>query len=561
MHVNSLSWAPIHWGRRPILKHLDMSVCKFLTLLSVIVMATGKVQAGKSKFFATLQDSLLKDLSQKIQNLHIPGLTLTDIRLLEPGDYTPKATGKELTELPAFCLIAVSLRPFPTSLIRIELWLPQKNWNGRFLGTGNGGGAGSIAYASLAGGLKQGYATANTDMGTSRGGADGAVGNPETWTDFGYRATHEMTVVSKAILNLYYNKPARYAYFVGCSTGGQQALMEAQRFPGDYNGIVAGAPANNRTHLHTDFLLNHALTNQGDTALFSVGELSYIGRKIGAAYAAISGGAPGDSFLTDPRLVNVDFDALFACKQGGKDSCLSDDKVAVLKKLYHGAVNPVSHEQIYTAPPVGSEGVGGGLLLQQTAAGANSLFYQFKWVFGKDFNYQKFDYNKDQEKMDSMLAPLLNANDPDLSALKKLGGKIIMYTGTADPLVPFQDAVNYYERVISQQQGLKETQSFFRYFLVPGMGHCSGGPGLNGFARNVLTDLVDWVEKKQAPEKLLANAFNCCVAEGPPRFQRPVFPYPKFPRYTGGDVHVASSYTGVDHPRGKVVVPAAKYLK
>lgn len=199
-------------------------------------------------------------------------------------------------------------------------------------------------------------------------------------------------------------------------------------------------------------------------------------------------------------------------------------------------MNAVTREQIYTSPPVGSEGVVGGLLMQQTAAGAKSLFYQFKWVFGKDFNFRNFDYNKDQATMDSMLAPLLNANNPELSAMKKLGGKIIMYTGTADPLVPFQDAVHYYERVINKQKGLKETQSFFRYFLVPGMGHCAGGPGLNGFSRNLLMDLVDWVEKNQAPDTLLASGLNCCVVGGPPKFERPLFPYPKFPKYIGGDV-------------------------
>lgn len=133
-----------------------------------------------------------------------------------------------------------------------------------------------------------------------------------------------MTVVSKAILSVYYGKPAHHAYFVGCSTGGQQGLMEAQHFPGDYNGIIAGAPANNRTHLHTDFLVNHAMTNPSGIALFTDAELLFIGRTIGATYAAKSGGAPGDSFLTDPRLVKIDFDALFKCKPGVADSCLSN---------------------------------------------------------------------------------------------------------------------------------------------------------------------------------------------------------------------------------------------
>jgi feruloyl esterase len=198
---------------------------------------------------------------------------------------------------------------------------------------------------------------------------------------------------------------------------------------------------------------------------------------------------------------------------------------------------------------------------QETYNGAFGLFYQFKWVFGKDFDYTKFDFDKDQAKLDSILGPVLNANDPNLAPLKKLGGKIIMYTGTADPLVPYQDALNYYERVINKQQGLKETQSFFRYFLVPGMGHCAGGPGLNGFGHDILSDITDWVEHGKAPDQITARALNCCVVNGPARFQRPVYPYPKFPQYIGGDVNAASSYKGVDHVRGVTLKPANRYLR
>jgi feruloyl esterase len=200
-------------------------------------------------------------------------------------------------------------------------------------------------------------------------------------------------------------------------------------------------------------------------------------------------------------------------------------------------------------------------------------YYQLKWVFGADYNFRTFDFDKDMAKVDDILAPILNANNPDLSPLKKAGAKLIMFTGTADPIVPFQDAVNYYDRVTALQGGLKNTQSFFRYFLVPGMGHCGGGPGVNELGQNlnvtpqstsennVLLALVKWVEEGAAPEKMIASGFNCCSVPGGVRFQRPVFPYPKFPHYTGGDVNSPASYKGVDHPTGLVLKPAAKYLK
>ncbi len=506
-------------------------------------------------------DSLINELKSKIASLQLKGFDLTAIEIIKESSFTPKATGKLLNNLPSFCLISANLRPADGSLIRIELWLPIANWNGRLLGTGNGGGAGGIAYESLAGGIRQNYATVNTDMGTSRGGANAAVGNPETWKDFGYRATHEMTIVAKILVKMFYGKEQHHAYFVGCSTGGQQGLMEAQRFPNDYNGIVAGAPANNRTHLHTSFLWNYVAANKNGKALFSQEELAHISKKVIGHYIAKSGGAPGDNFLTDPGRVNVNIDSLFKCMSNSGDTCLSEEKIIALKKIYGGPVNPRTKEQIYTSFPVGSESIGGGLALQQTSGGADALFYLFKWAFGKDFDPMKFDFDKDLAKLDSILSPLLNANNPDLSAYKKNGGKILMYTGTADPLVPYQDAVNYYQRVVKNQRGLKQTQAFFRYYLLPGMAHCAGGPGLNAFSANILTDLVSWVENGKAPNEIIAEAWNCCDIKGPPRLKRPVYPYPKFPHYIGGDVNSASSYTGVEHIGVKLQLPASKYLR
>jgi feruloyl esterase len=224
---------------------------------------------------AQQNDAASDSLRQKILALKIPGLTINDIRFMDTGAYQPAGTKTVFAGLPAFCMVAVTLQPTPASNIKVELWMPRVSWNGRFLGTGNGGGAGKIAHNQLAHGLKKGYATANTDMGTSPG-VDSAIGHPERWVDFGYRATHLMTVVSRQILQAYYGKAAHHAYFMGCSTGGQQALMEAQRYPGDYNGIIAGAPANNRTHLHSGFVFNHLVTHQTEGSMLSPADLSYI---------------------------------------------------------------------------------------------------------------------------------------------------------------------------------------------------------------------------------------------------------------------------------------------
>lgn len=497
------------------------------------------------------------DAIQKIKEIKIPGVTIIEIQDISVGNFTQSGK-KPITNLPAFIRVVIISKPTSESNIGIELWLPKDTWNGRFLGTGNGGGAGSINYGALASGVIRGFATANTDMGTSLGVLE-AVGHPEIWADFGYRATHEMTTVSKAILAVYYKEDAHHSYFVGCSTGGQQALMEAQRYPDDYDGIVAGAPANNRTHLHASFIWNLQAVNPNTGGIpISQKKMELLSRLLFRNCNGKDGGVPGDNFFTDPRICNFAPKILSQCSDDTQpDSCFSGAEIATLKKIYEGPVNPRTGERIYSGLPL----VANSLTL------ASAHLYPFNWVFGSKFDYARFDFDRDMAKVDSVLGPVLNANNPDLEPFKKRGGKIVMYTGTFDQLVPFEDALNYYERVVENQHGLKQTMFFFRYFLVPGMGHCNGGPGLNDFGQglslnvirdrehDLMTAVIDWVESKIPPEKIIATTFNCCDTVNSIKFQRPIFPYPKFPNYQGGDPKSPSSFKGAEHKRGKVAIP------
>ena len=500
--------------------------------------------------FARLNVQAADDVLNKIRGINLPGVTITAVEEVPAGNFTTP-DGKKRTNLPAFIRVAFTSKPTSQSNIRIELWMPKDTWNERFLGTGTGGGAGYISYDALIGGITQGFATAYTDMGTSPG-ADKIIDYPERWADFGYRATHMMTVLSKAILNVYYERPAKYSYFEGCSTGGEQALMEAQRYPDDYNGIVVGAPANNRTHLHTLFVhILNVINPDHQKAVISQSKMELLSRLLVQKYGIKSGGAPGDDFLTDPRLCHFDAESLPVCTdESNNDSCFSAAEIAVLKKLYEGPVNPRTGNRIYAPLPLGGTRIVSVL----------PHIYMFKWVFGKDFDYAKFDFDHDMQKMDSILGPVLNANNPDLSAMKKRGGKILMFTGTTDQLVPAPDAINYYERVIKAQGGLKQTQSFFRFYLIPGMAHCGGGPGITEFGHKLNT-MMDWVEKGIAPDKIVVTALNCCDTINRIRFNRPIYPYPKFPDYLGGDPNLPSSYTGKNHPRGAVLKPDELYLK
>lgn len=480
-----------------------------------------------------------------------PGIAITQMEDITDGKFAEPSSNMAMTGLSPFRRIALVARPVPESNIRIEVWLPINGWNGRFLGTGNNGGAGRMNYDALRFGLEMGFAVANTDMGTSPA-ARFLHDCPERWKDFGYRATHAMTVIAKKFIQAYYQETSFYSYFQGCSTGGQQALSEAQRYPGDYDGILAGAPANNRTHLHAMFLWCHALCNEDAELMFTQEQLRKITEAVLRKNAGKDGGAPGDCFLTDPRMAVVDF--------GDFASFLSGKQIEILQKIMKGPVNPATGEQIYCPYPVNSGDQPLGQAYFQSEAAVYNQFYPFVWAFGKDFDYRQFDFDRDMAKMDSILAPLLNANNPDLNPLKARNGKIMMYTGTCDPIVPFQDAIHYYERVVEEIGSLEATQEFFRYFIIPGMGHCSGGPGINNVTKDMLVALMGWVERGEAPDSLVATRYKEGT-HGVVEMQRPVFPYPDFPEYAGGDSAMPQSYRRAAHPRSNVPVPAERYLK
>jgi len=492
---------------------------------------------------------------QRIKALNLSGVTITEIQNIQAGNFT-LPDGKLITNLPAFIKVSFISKPTSESNIKCEIWMPVNNWNGRFLGTGNGGGAGHVNYSFLTSGVMRGFATANTDMGTSPNVLH-AIGHPEIWADFGFRATHEMTIISKIILQAYYKKHAKHSYFFGASTGGQQALMESQLYPNDYDGIVAGAPANNRTHLHASFIwnLNANIGNTGEK-IISPQKMDLLSKLILKQCDDNDGGAPNDDFLTDPRMCKFNPEMLPHCTDNSvTDSCFTNEEIDVLKKIYTGPVNPKTGKQIFSPLPIG------GNHLVDTSP----HLYIFKWVFGDDFDYTKFDFDLDMAKIDSILGPVLNANNPHLEQLKNRGGKIIMYAGTDDQLIPFQDAVSYYERVIDAQHSLAKTQSFFRFFIVPGLGHVGGGIGLTNFGQrlqdtdnDILTAMINWVENGTAPNKFIASGYDKVNKD---RFERPVFPYPIFPKYIGGNSNLSSSYKGINHLRNSVMSTDKKFLK
>jgi feruloyl esterase len=479
------------------------------------------------------------DRCRELARLRIPQASIATAEPVAPGAFTPPG-GKPIRNLPGFCRVAATLTPSSDSAVRVEVWLPD-DWNKRLLGTGNGGYAGRIGYGALEGGVRRGYAVANTDMGMETPpGKDASVfvGRPERWKDWGYRATHEMTAFAKRVVAAYYGAEAARSYFTGCSTGGEQALMEAQRYPDDYHGVVAGAAANYRTRLQMAIMWSFAVAQRESGLRLTAEKAALLADKVTAACGA------GKAWLDDPRQCRFD-PASLECKGGAREGCLSAEEVATARKLYAGPSNPRTGESVYPGLPLGSEFSWPRYYLKTDPSGKAPYQAIFEWVFGAGWTWRSFDYDRDVAAVDAKLGADVNAIDPDLAAFRARGHKLISYHGWADALVMPGEAIRYYDSVTRQFRSADTTRSFYRLFMVPGMGHCAGGPGPNQF--DMLAAVVDWVEKGVAPERIVATKYVDDNRAKGVQAERPLCPYPQAARYAGaGDAARAVSYACVD---------------
>lgn len=476
--------------------------------------------------------------------LTIPDVTVNAATLVAAGQFTPPNSPVALT-LPAFCRVEATARPTDDSEIKIEVWIPPADtWNGKFQGVGNGGYQGSISYAAMATALRRGYATASTDTGHTGDDVRFGQGHPEKVIDYGWRAIHLMTDIAKLIVRNAQGRFADKSYFVGCSAGGHQAMSEAQRFPDDYDGIIAGAPASNRIRQTFGFAWSWLATHNADgSPILTPAKLALVSK---AAVAACDANDPlKDGLIEDPRKCTFDA-ATLACKPGADDStCLTPAQVDAVRKVHDGAKNSRTGEQIFTGWPRGSEAFGetAGQSWRQyiTDAKEPSRVGVFKyWLFNDpNWDVRSLDFDRDFAFMNEKL-PYMHAVDRDLAPFKKSGGKMISYAGWLDPVVPPQDTAAYYEAVAKQMGGYDKTRDFFRLFMAPGMGHCSGGPGPNTI--DAITALENWVEKGIAPDKLIATHSTAGKVDR----SRPLCPYPAVARHTGkGSIDDAANFVCV----------------
>ena len=479
--------------------------------------------------------------------LTIPSVTIRAATLMNAGAFTPPGSRSELS-LPAFCRVEAVARPTHDSEIKFEVWIPPSDaWNGKFVGVGNGGYMGSISYPAMATELRKGYATASTDTGHTGDDMRFGQGHPEKIVDYAYRAVHVTTDTAKLIVRDAQGRFADRSYFVGCSAGGQQALSEAQRFPDDYDGIVAGDPANNRIRQSFAFLYSWLATHSADgSPIIPAAKLQLLTKSAVEACDAIDG--LKDGLIDDPRRCHFDpaklqCPSVAAGQAKDESACLTAPQVEAARKMYDGLKSPRTGEPIYTGWPRGSESFGEtaiqswGTYVMDPKEPMRLGFFKYFLFHDPNWDYRSIDWDRDLAYAEQTLA-FFAPVDKDLTGLKKHGGKLLMYTGWMDPVVPPQDTVAYYENVTKTMGGADKTKDFFRFFAAPGMGHCGGGPGPNTF--DALGALEQWVERGVAPDKIVATH----ATAGKIDRSRPLCPYPQVARYKGtGSIDEAANFT------------------
>ena len=454
------------------------------------------------------------------------------------GAVAPPGTNKDdPVPIPAHCRVKMVLTPTTDSEINVELWLPSENWNNKFMAVGNGGWAGAISsYSDMKAALRRGYATAGTDTGHTGSMFSGmfALGHPEKVIDFADRSIHLMTVRAKQIIDAHYQRKINYSYYNGCSTGGRQGLMSAQRYPEDFDGIIAGAPANRHINMHVSSVTQIIRLLRNPAAAVTGTQAKLVNNAVLKQCDTLNEG-----FLNNPRECRFDFSTL-QCQGEAREDCLTREQLETVLTFYNGVKNSKG-ELIFSGssisnpitPKLGSDAG------RSYGEGTNEMLSLFLFdtvrILGfqnPDHDWRSFDLDRDMPMIDAA-AGFINAVDPDLSAYRGRGGKLLLYHGWDDPGITAENTVYYYNSVLSEMGG--EQMDWMRLFLVPGMGHCRDGKGPHSFDK--ISALEQWREQDIAPELILGVNPESAL-------QRPLCPYPQYARYDGtGDLRYGGNWS------------------
>ncbi len=451
---------------------------------------------------------------EALSALVLPHTTFTSVTTVEAGAFKPPT-------LPAFCRVEATLRPSSDSDIKVEVWLPASGWNGKFQAVGNGGWAGSLEPGAMGEALRRGYATASTDTGHQGTGGSFALGHPEKLIDYAYRGQHEMNLVARALIAAYYGEGPKFSYFNGCSGGGRQALKAAQRFPADYDGIVAGAPGGDWTGRAASSMRVAQAMHKNPASYIPPAKYQAIHRAVLDRCDALDG--IKDGVLNDPRACTFD-PGVVACTGSDESACLTAPQVEAARQVYASPINPSTTRRITGLMP-GSEL--GWATWGSPQTPVNGLDH-YKYVVYKDpqWDYLTFNFDRDIVLAEQGDNGLINATDPNLKPFFGRGGKLIQYHGWSDPQISPEASTQYYDNVV-KAAGTASTANSYRLFMAPGMGHCRGGNAPNTF--DMLAALEQWVEKGQAPEQIEASlSLNGKVIR-----TRPLCAYPQQASYKG----------------------------
>jgi feruloyl esterase len=494
-------------------------------------MNTGRMLYTTALFPILLPVALHAQPCERLSQLASSTVSITLAKVVDAGNLTPAGSTNALPNLPPFCRVAADLKPTPDSDIHIEVWLPMAQWNGKFLAIGSGGWGGSLSYDEMADALRRGYATSATDDGHTGPSASFVVGHPEKLIDFAYRAEHEMTVEAKTLIRAFYGSDPRYSFWNGCSGGGREGLLQASRYPDEFDGIIAGDPANIRRN---SWALELAVqTFRDPEAYIPPAKYPMIHRAVLEACDAKDG--LKDGLIEAPESCNVDFKSL-QCKASDGPDCLTARQVQTAQTI----TSPVATKTgkiLFPRVEPGTE-----LRWSRLAGGPQPAYLfldEFRYVVYQDPNWDWRSFNLER---DSAKAHAIDKNvdelNPDLRAFAKHGGKLLLYHGWADQQVAPGSSVEFYKAVLDESGGLEQTTDWVRLFMAPGMAHCSGGEGPDTFDKIGLIE--QWVERGKAPEQIIAAHKTAGKIDR----TRPLCPYPQVAHYDGaGNIDEASNFS------------------
>ncbi len=483
-----------------------------------------------------------------LRDLVLPGMTVDSATPLPPRHNVALDGDLEARVGVPFCRVRATLRPTADSRIASDIWLPVlAAWNGKLAAAGNGGFAGNLIEpnAAMIQTVARGYASSGTDTGHVGTGAGWALRHPEKIADFAWRGEHETAVAAKALIQAYYGRPARRAYFEGCSDGGREALMEAQRYPEDFDGVIAKAPAANFTSLMSVFASNVRDLSANNTPR----QVDL--KRVQDLVLSQCGGQ--DGLLADPRSCRPDLTSL-ACGQGHTGGCVSPQALDSIRKVYRGLVDSRTGETLYPGLAPGAEASSGWAPWIMRDDSLDRIFAEgfFRDMVYDDesWSLKRFDSGRDWRAARTRLGAVLDADNPDLGPFERRGGKLILWHGWADPAIPPLATLGYFEAV-RRTMGPQRAGRFVRLFMAPGVSHCSGGPGPDSF--DMLSVMDRWVEAGAAPDRVIAArypdrtaAFLASIqnrSPGAPAVTRPVCAWPRQARYSGqGPRNVAASW-------------------